>query len=135
LVPDGTFYELGVEADPASVPGTDFDAVVSTEVIEHLAQPALLLRFAAAKLRPGGILVLSTPYHGYLKNLLISLFGRWDFHHGPLWDGGHVKFWSRSTLTQLLLANGFQVLEFRGAGRLPFLWRSMILVGRPVGRT
>jgi len=134
LVPEGSFYEAGVEGDPASIADTGFDAVVSTEVIEHLPSPALLFQFAAAKLNDRGILVISTPYHGYLKNLLISLSGKWDSHHAPLWDGGHTKFWSRRTLTRLFLENGFGVLEFHGVGRVSFLWKSMILVGQRAAR-
>jgi len=25
-----------------------------------------------------------------------------DSHYAALWDGGHIKFWSRATLTTLL---------------------------------
>ena len=46
------------------------------------------------------------------------------------WDGGHIKFWSRRTLSALLEEVGFGRLEFRGAGRLPYLWNSMILSAR-----
>jgi 2-polyprenyl-6-hydroxyphenyl methylase/3-demethylubiquinone-9 3-methyltransferase len=81
-------------------------------------------------LKPGGLLIISTPYHGYLKNLALSIFGKWDDHHTALWDGGHIKFWSRSTLTQLLEAGGFDVIDFRGVGRLPWLWKSMVLIAR-----
>jgi len=36
-------------------------------------------------IQPGGHIILTTPYHGYLKNLLISLLGMWDRHsHGGL---------------------------------------------------
>ena len=133
-LPGTRFYELGIDADPGQVAETDFDAVVSTEVIEHLLQPRLLLRFAHAKLRPGGALLLTTPYHGYLKNLALSLFDRWDFHHSPAWDGGHVKFWSRRTLTRLLRQEHFDVVAFAGLGRVPWLWKSMLLVARkPAG--
>lgn len=120
-------FELGTfdEAPPGS-----FDAVCSTEVIEHLYSPHLLASYSFAALRPGGILVLSTPYHGYLKNLAISIFGKWDSHHTALWHGGHIKFWSRKTLTRLLEETGFEVTDFRGAGRVPLLWKSMILVAR-----
>lgn len=38
-----------------------FDAVVSIEVIEHLADPRSYLREAARVLKPGGLFVLSTP--------------------------------------------------------------------------
>lgn len=104
--------------------------MVSTEVIEHLFSPHLLPRFAAGVLKPGGWLVISTPYHGYLKNLALSLVDKWDDHHTPLWHGGHIKFWSRATLSRLLEENGFVVEGFSGVGRLPWLWKSMVLVAR-----
>ena len=127
-VPEGTFRCGSVYDGPGIVPESDFDAVVSTEVVEHLFRPSALPVLAFAKLKPGGRFVVSTPYHGYLKNLLLALANRWDSHHAPGWDGGHVKFWSRRTLTTLLEAQGFRVLEFRGAGRFPWLWKSMVLV-------
>ena len=126
------FYRFGVQDDPQELLRQEkpFDAVVSTEVIEHLFSPHLLPGFAAAVLPADGYLIVSTPYHGYLKNLALSLFGAWDFHHTALWHGGHIKFWSRRSLTTLLTQNGFEVVQFSGVGRLPFLWKSMILVAR-----
>lgn len=109
---------------------TGFDAVISTEVIEHLFLPAALPRFARAVLKPGGHLIVTTPYHGYLKNLLICLAGKWDSHHTPLWDGGHIKFWSYRSLSALLHANGFDVIDFRGAGRICGLSKSMVVTAR-----
>jgi hypothetical protein len=88
--------------------------------------------FARKLLPVGGYLVISTPYHGYLKNIALSIFNKWDKHHTVLWHGGHIKFWSRKTLTQLLQDNGFEVVGFVGAGRFPYLWKSMILVARAV---
>src|SRR4051794_14233559 len=70
--PEIRFYNLGVEDDAADVlrgEGARFDAVVSTEVIEHLFSPHLLPVFARQLLTDTGFLILSTPYHGYLKNL------------------------------------------------------------------
>jgi 2-polyprenyl-3-methyl-5-hydroxy-6-metoxy-1,4-benzoquinol methylase len=126
------YYRFGVQDDPQRLlqQEAQFDAVVSTEVIEHLFSPHLLPRFAAAMLKSGGFLIVSTPYHGYVKNLALSLFGAWDKHHAPLWHGGHIKFWSRRTLTELLVDHGFEVIGFSGVGRLPYLWKSMILIGR-----
>jgi len=107
--------------------GQQFDAVVSLEVIEHLYDPRTFVGRVQECLRPGGLFVLSTPYHGYLKNLLIALAGKFDAHVSPSWDGGHIKFWSRRTLTSVLEEKGFRVEAFIGAGRLPCLWKSMIL--------
>lgn len=107
-----------------------FDLVVSTEVVEHLYDPRAYARGCYAATKPGGRFICTTPYHGYWKNLLISLAGKWDSHANPLWDGGHIKLWSRSTLSQLLIEAGFQDLEFRGAGRLPVLWMTMVMSGQ-----
>lgn len=43
------------------LPAASFDVIVSFEVIEHIAEPAQLVRQAAALLRPSGVFVLSTP--------------------------------------------------------------------------
>lgn len=128
------FYNFGVQDNPAALLAseTKFDCVVSTEVVEHLFAPHLLPRYAAAVLKEKGVLVISTPYHGYIKNLALSVFGYWDKHHTPLWHGGHIKFWSRQTLTRLLEENGFVVTQFHGVGRLPWLWKSMILVAQRI---
>lgn len=80
-------------------------------------------------LKPGGRFICTTPYHGYLKNLALSIMGKWDQHADPLWDGGHIKLWSRAKLGALLEETGFTNIQFRGAGRLPGLWMTMVMSG------
>jgi 2-polyprenyl-3-methyl-5-hydroxy-6-metoxy-1,4-benzoquinol methylase len=104
-----------------------FDIVLSTEVIEHLYDPESFARGCFNALRPGGSFLCSTPYHGYLKNLTMALTGALDRHFCVRDLGGHIKFWSRSTLSQLFYDVGFRRLQFRGAGRAPYIWKSMIL--------
>jgi len=118
---------MSVYEDLAAAFGGDWDAVVSTEVIEHLYAPRLFVARAQALLGVGGALVLSTPYHGYLKNVVLALSGTLDRHFTALWDGGHIKFWSYATLTALLREAGFSDFRFRGAGRVPGLWKSMVV--------
>ena len=129
-LPGADVRVLGVYDDPRDLGEGEFDVVASTEVIEHLFAPRALPRFARQVLKPGGHLLVSTPYNGYLKNLLLSVANGWDHHHTALWDGGHVKFWSRDTLSRLLTEEGFVVEQFIGVGRGPYLWMSMILVAR-----
>jgi SAM-dependent methyltransferase len=104
-----------------------FDIVVSTEVVEHLYSPREYAQGCFRALRPGGRFICTTPYHGYLKNLVLSLAGKWDSHANPLWDCGHIKLWSRKTLTHLFTETGFINLRFHGAGRLPYLWMTMVM--------
>lgn len=110
--------------------GKPFDAIVSLEVVEHLYDPTTFAQRMYQALKPGGRLIISTPYHGWLKNVVIALRGKHDHHFNPLIVGGHIKFWSRSTLSRLLTAAGFEIERFTGAGRLPYLWKSMILTAR-----
>lgn len=104
-----------------------FDIVVSTEVVEHLFLPRLLFERAYSYLKPGGIFLVSTPYHGYLKNIIISLFSKWDSHHTVDWDGGHIKFFSRKTLKKMAERHGFSEDSFFGSGRVAYLWKSMVV--------
>ena len=110
--------------------GKRFDTIISVEVIEHLYDPrafVLLCKSILLDNPQGGNLILTTPYHGYFKNLILALTGKLDNHFSVLWDGGHIKFWSKKTMTKLLEEAGFTVEEFSGAGRIPFLWKSMII--------
>ncbi|HEU4435024.1 MAG TPA: methyltransferase domain-containing protein, partial [Pyrinomonadaceae bacterium] len=82
-----------------------FDLVISSDVIEHLYRPSDLLEAAGMLLKTGGHLLLGTPYHGYLKNLALAVTGRMDAHFSALHDGGHIKFFSVKTLSQLLTSH------------------------------
>lgn len=107
-----------------------FDAVISLEVIEHVFDPRLYVRRMMDLVRPGGWALVSTPHHGYIKNLALALTGKLDEHFTALWDGGHIKFWSVRTLTIILEEAGFEVVRFGFAGRMPALAKSMIAVAR-----
>ena len=78
----------------------------------------------------GGGVIVSTPYHGYLKNLAMAVTGKMDAHFTALWDHGHIKFWSVRTLTILLEEAGFRDLRFLRVGRIPPLAKSMIAIAR-----
>lgn len=108
----------------------EFDAVVSSDVIEHLYRPADLIEAAGSMLKPAGYLVIGTPYHGYLKNLVLSLTGKMDAHFTSLDDGGHIKFFSVKTLSELLTRHGFIDLKFKYFGRATWLWMNMICQAR-----
>lgn len=124
------FETLSVDDDPARLGGALFDVATAVEVVEHLYTPRNLAAFASKVLRPGGYLLVTTPYHGYLKNLALALSDRWDVHLEPLQAGGHIKFWSPRTLRRLGELEGFEYVRHSGAGRLPWLWKSTVMIFR-----
>jgi len=105
-----------------------FPFVLSLEVIEHVYDPRLLAKRCFEALEPGGKLIMSTPYHGYIKNLALAITGNMDKHFTALWDHGHIKFWSIKTLGELLREAGFADVRFERVGRIPALAKSMIAV-------
>jgi 2-polyprenyl-6-hydroxyphenyl methylase/3-demethylubiquinone-9 3-methyltransferase len=105
-----------------------FPLVVSLEVIEHVYSPRDYARTLFSLVQPGGKAIISTPYHGYVKNLALALSGKMDQHFTALWDHGHIKFWSIKTLRTLLMEQGFVEIAFYRVGRVPPLAKSMIAV-------
>lgn len=104
-----------------------FDAVVSIEVIEHVSDPVTFVKNIHSVLNPGGLCIMTAPYHGYVKNLIISLRGGWDCHLDPFWKAGHIKFWSERTFRKLIVESCFDIIVFRRLGRIPMLAKSMMV--------
>lgn len=93
-----------------------FDAMIMGEIIEHVAFPEQLLECARANLKPGGILVLTTPNgNEYAQGLptykqvtnLEALIPR-QFHWGD-----HLFLYTDEELTELLDRAGFDVLVLK----------------------
>lgn len=59
--PQVRYVRAAVEEPEAYADGRPFDAVSAFEILEHVYDPAIFLRDAVAQLRPGGVLILSTP--------------------------------------------------------------------------
>lgn len=108
-----------------------FRVVISLEVVEHVHRPWRYANALHELTDDGGYVMISTPYHGYVKNLLIAMKGAWGRnHYNPLRPGGHIKIWSPDTLSTLLQEVGFDEPSFHRVGRWPFssIAKSMIAV-------
>lgn len=122
--------EVGSTEDDLAARYGQFPVMVSLEVVEHVFAPREYAKRVFDLLEPGGVALISTPYHGYWKNLAIAISGKFDTHFTALWDYGHIKFWSIRTLTTLLQEAGFGEVRFHRVGRFPVLAKSMIAVAR-----
>ncbi len=111
-----------------------FDLVICIEVIAHCYHPQVEIEKFWECLRPGGLLILSTPYHGYMKNLVLAITGRMDRHFYTLWSGSCIHFFSIKTITELLHSTGFRQIQIRRVGRIPSLAKSMVVSAlKPLG--
>lgn len=122
--------QSGSAYDDLAITYGHFPIVVSLEVVEHVYAPRAFAKTLYDLVEPSGTAIVSTPYHGYWKNLALALTGRMDAHFTALWDHGHIKFWSIKTLSALLLEAGFQDISFQRVGRIPALAKSLIAIAK-----
>lgn len=121
-------FEVGSTADDLAGKFGRFPVVVSLEVIEHCPSAREFMHSFASLLEPGGVGLISTPYHGYLKNLAVVASGGFDRHFNPLWEGGHLKFFTEAKLRELFEESGMTRYEFHRIGRIPIFAKSILAV-------
>lgn len=121
-------FEVGNVYDDLVEKYGQFPVVLSLEVVEHVYSPQRYAETLHSLVSKGGVAIVSTPYHGYWKNLAMALSGRLDAHFTALWENGHIKFWSMKTLGMLLKEAGFRDVTFSRVGRVPALAKSMVAV-------
>jgi len=91
------------------------DAVRANQVIEHVREPAALLTEARRILRPGGLLVVTTPnvrYVSHLIRLIVLGRGPMTSAHEPgashAWDDGHCHYFTPGDLRRIARSSGFE---------------------------
>ena len=121
-------FEIGSAYEDLAGRFGKFPIVTSLEVVENLYDPRHFARTLFDLVEPGGTAIVSTPYHGYFKNVALAVTGRLDRHFTALWDGGHIKFFSIPTLRALLAEAGFTPIHVRRIGRIPPFAKSMLAI-------
>ena len=61
-----------------------FPVVINLEVVEHVYAPRDFAKTLFNLVEAGGMAIISTPYHGYLKNLALAVTGKMDQHFTAL---------------------------------------------------
>jgi SAM-dependent methyltransferase len=107
----------------ADLPAGAFDAVVLTDVLEHLTDPAAALDHIAKLLVPGGALLLTLPDAG---SRVARLLGRRWWSILPT----HVQYFSRASARTLLERCGYEV---RAVATAPKAFTVRYYLGRTGG--
>lgn len=94
---DGLPEELGV-----------FDAMIFGDVLEHLRDPARLLRALRPSLAPDGVLVCSIPNVKHWTVVMpLLVHDRWEYQDAGLLDRTHVHFFTLEEIDRMLRECGF----------------------------
>ena len=131
---------VGVEADPVSadaarqvietvhvldldverisaVERSTFDVALLGDVLEHLRAPEVTLIDVVAMLEPEGRVIISVPNLAHADVRLMLLEGRVDYQNEGLLDRTHLRWFTKSSLRELLDAAGLTAVQLRRVRR------------------
>lgn len=122
-------------------PDNSFDAVILSEILEHVDDDVAGLKEAYRVLKPGGVMVATVPHANYpfwwdpINKTLETLFNT-HIQHGLLagiW-ANHVRLYERDQLRNAVLAAGFEVEAERSFTHycFPFIHNLVYGVGKPL---
>lgn len=130
---------------PLPFPDADFDVVVCIEALEHIYPTDFTLREIRRVLKPGGTAIIDVPRLDSFLNIGLLAFGfqppgiecSRDRRYGSINDDsvltGHVAYFTRRALLEMLTASGFEVIEARQAGQRSGWLMLQEAEGRSVG--
>ena len=111
--PKGEFHKI-TDGEKVPLGESSVDFVICSEVIEHIYDVGSALSEIYRILKVNGKLLLTTPYHGFIKNLLI-IFLNFENHFNP--TGPHIRFFSKKSLLSCITKVGFRPLIHGYFGR------------------
>jgi 2-polyprenyl-3-methyl-5-hydroxy-6-metoxy-1,4-benzoquinol methylase len=86
-----------------------FDAVILSEVLEHLVDPWAVLKRVAAVTRPGGLVLASSPNVSHYAVLAQLFRGRFDLAESGTMDRTHMRWFTPATYAEMFEKAGFSV--------------------------
>lgn len=91
-----------------------FDAVVLSDVLEHIADPVAMLReLSRAEALRNATWVISVPNYAVWYNRIRTLLGRFSYQWSGLFDRTHLRFFTRRSIQDVFKYCGFEVIEDR----------------------
>jgi 2-polyprenyl-3-methyl-5-hydroxy-6-metoxy-1,4-benzoquinol methylase len=97
--------------DPAELGDEPFDAILASDVLEHLVDAEGVLARAVTRLRPGGAVVVSLPNVASVFVMLQLLSKSWPRRKSGIFDRTHVRWFGKRDMVRLLEGAGLQVLR------------------------
>ena len=97
--------------DPALLGDEPFDAILASDVLEHLLDAEGVLARALTRLRPGGAVVISLPNISNVYVIANLLAKTWPRRSSGIFDRTHVRFFAKRDMVRLLEGAGLSVLR------------------------
>lgn len=87
----------------------EFDALILSEVLEHLVDPGQTLQRLARFVRPGGMVLASSPNVSHWRVIRELAQGRFNLADQGVFDRTHLRWFTPATFASMFEAAGFRV--------------------------
>lgn len=123
----GDVETLELDWQPAT-----FDALIMSEVIEHLREPDAVLEKLRGVLRPDALVLASSPNVSHWRVIAKLLAGKFPQEDRGVFDRTHLRWYTPDTYAALFERHGFRI-EWVGAVT-PASWRVRLISQLTRGR-
>lgn len=97
-----------------------YDAVIASEVIEHVSNPQLFMKGCASCLKPGGTLVITTPNRTWISYFVMIFIGEHVMKFLPKGTHDYKSFIKPNELEAMATSVGLKKLKQTGVLYLPY---------------
>jgi len=91
--------------------GGPFSAAILSEVLEHLIDPWKLLGRVNDVIRPGGLILASSPNIANMRLIRQLLRNRFDYTSAGVMDRTHLRWFTSATFREMFENAGFETLS------------------------
>jgi len=116
----GVKFELIWDGGHFPLLSDSVDFIFCSEVIEHISDVGNAFNEMSRILKKGGKVLITTPYHGTIKNIIIALFN-FEEHYNI--KGPHIRFFTEKALFNCMNEVGIEPIDYGYYGRfypIPF---------------
>jgi 2-polyprenyl-3-methyl-5-hydroxy-6-metoxy-1,4-benzoquinol methylase len=109
------------------IPDHYFDCITFNDVLEHLQEPAEILKKIKPKLTKNGIIIASIPSVRYFYNLVELIVRKeWEYKDSGILDETHLRFFTQKSMKRMFENAGYYLVNIQGVNEIKY-WKFQLL--------
>lgn len=121
-----------IEKVELSFEDNSFDVLILSEVLEHLVDPWNVLRKLYRYMKPGALILASSPNVSHYRIILMLLRGEWNLTDDGVMDRTHLRWFTPDSFAEMFESTGYSVLKLEPLS--PFRIQIRLQIALMLGR-
>ena len=108
---DGAWVrDIEREELPSEITSRHYDVIVCAEILEHLFDPAAVIKQLSSLLNPRGVMIITTPNFLLWTHRVRLLLGQFQYSNHGYCDRGHIHFFSYQELLHTVESSAMRLI-------------------------